>query len=146
MNARNTLTDLGMKAMNGMHRGVRAISGGRWGDTIGEMPVVELHTTGRKSGKARATMLTAPIVDDGSYVIVASKGGDDRDPDWYRNLVADPQVSLTVDGKKSDFTARVVDDAEKAELWPRIVDAYDGYGKYQERTDREIPVIVCDPV
>ena len=95
---------------------------------------------------SRATMLTAPIVDDGSYVIVASKGGDDRDPDWYRNLVADPQVSLTVDGKKSDFTARVVDDAEKAELWPRIVDAYDGYGKYQERTDREIPVIVCDPV
>ncbi len=145
MNVQHTATDIGMKTMNALHRAVRAVSGGRIGDTVSSMPVVELHTTGRKSGKPRATMLTAPIIDDGTYVIVASKGGDDRDPDWYRNLVADPNVALTVDGTKADFTARVADDAEKAELWPRIVEAYDGYGKYQERTDRDIPVVVCEP-
>ncbi|MEO1055867.1 MAG: nitroreductase family deazaflavin-dependent oxidoreductase [Actinomycetota bacterium] len=145
MSFKHTMTDIGMKTMTGAHRAIRTVSGGRWGNTVSSMPVVELHTVGRKSGKPRTTMLSAPIIDDGTYVIVASKGGDDRDPDWYRNLVAEPNVALTVDGTKADFTAHVADDAEKAELWPRIVEAYDGYGKYQERTDREIPVVVCEP-
>ncbi|MEM9513767.1 MAG: nitroreductase family deazaflavin-dependent oxidoreductase [Actinomycetota bacterium] len=145
MSLKHTMTDIGMKVMSGTHRAVRAASGGRWGNTVSSMPVVELHTVGRKSGRPRTTMLTAPIIDDGTYVIVASKGGDDRDPDWYRNLVAEPKVALTVDGTKTEFTAHVADDAEKAELWPRIVEAYDGYGKYQERTDRDIPVVVCTP-
>ena len=109
------------------------------------MRVVELHTVGRTSGKKRTTMLTAPIHEDGNYVLVASKGGDDRDPDWYRNLVANPDIELTVDGKTLEMTARVASDDEKAEMWPRVVEAYKGYAGYQKKTDREIPVVLLDP-
>lgn len=145
MAIKETLTDVGMKGMNLVHRGVLTVSGGRLGSKLGPMPVVQLHTTGRTSGKRRTTMLTAPIVEDDRYVLVASKGGDDRDPDWYRNLVANPDIELTVDGETHDYTARVATGEEKAEMWPRIVQAYKGYAGYQERTDRNIPVVVCEP-
>ena len=142
---KHTLTDLQMKAMNAVHRTMLTLSGGRLGNTVGSMPVVELHTTGRTSGKRRSTMLTTPIRDDGTFVLVASKGGDDRDPDWYRNLVADPEIELTVDGDTIALTARVASDEEKTELWPRIVEAYKGYAGYQRKTDRNIPVVICEP-
>lgn len=134
-----------MKAMNAVHRTMLTLSGGRLGNTVGSMPVVELHTTGRTSGKRRSTMLTTPIRDDGTFVLVASKGGDDRDPDWYRNLVADPEIELTVDGDTMALRARVASDEEKTELWPRIVEAYKGYAGYQRKTDRNIPVVICEP-
>lgn len=139
------MTDYFMKGMNLVHRGVRAASRGRIGSRLGPMPVVELHTTGRTSGRRRSTLLTAPVVDEGRYVLVASKGGDDRDPDWYRNLVAQPQVELTVDGELRPVTARTASADEKAELWPRIVEAYRGYAGYQRRTERDIPVVICEP-
>lgn len=145
MEVRNTLTDLGMKAANYVHRGLLKVSGGRIGGEVGDMPVVQLHTTGRKSGKRRTTMLTAPVAGEGRYVLVASKGGDDRHPAWYLNLVDEPEVELTVDGVTMPMTARVVDEDEKAELWSAIVESYDGYRKYQEKTDRDIPVISVEP-
>ncbi len=141
----DSLADLQMKGMNAAHRTVLKLSGGRLLNSFGTMPVVELHTIGRTSGKRRTTMLTAPIHDDGTYVLVASKGGDDRDPDWYRNLVANPDIELTVRGATIELTARVASDEEKAEMWPRIVEAYKGYAGYQDKTDRNIPVVVCEP-
>jgi deazaflavin-dependent oxidoreductase (nitroreductase family) len=145
MAVKETLTDIQMKGMNAVHKTVLKLSGGRLLNSFGTMKVVELHTVGRTSGKKRTTMLTAPIHEDGNYVLVASKGGDDRDPDWYRNLVANPDIELTIDGKTLEMTARVASDEEKAEMWPRIVEAYKGYAGYQEKTDREIPVVVCEP-
>ena len=145
MSFEQSFADFQMRWANVFHKGILAVSGGRLGNRLGSMQVVELHTTGRKSGKRRSTMLTSPIVEDGTYVLVASKGGDDRDPDWYRNLVDDPQIDLTVDGVTTPMMARVVDADEKAELWDRIVATYGGYGKYQAKTDRDIPVIVCEP-
>lgn len=145
MDLRNTFTDAGMKTANYVHRGLLAVSGGRLGGTAGSMPVVQLHTTGRTSGKRRTTMLTTPIAEDDTYVLVASKGGDDRDPQWYLNLVANPEIELTVDGVTMPLTARVADQAEKSELWPRIVEVYDGYANYQTKTERDIPVVVCEP-
>ena len=140
-----SLKDLQMKGMNAVHKTVLKLSGGRLLNSFGTMPVVELHTTGRTSGKRRSTMLTAPIHDDDTYVLVASKGGDDRDPDWYRNLVADPDIELTVDGKTLQMRARIASSEEKVEMWPRIVEAYTGYAGYQKKTDRNIPVVVCEP-
>jgi deazaflavin-dependent oxidoreductase (nitroreductase family) len=78
-------------------------------------------------------------------VLVASKGGDDRHPFWYNNLVAQPEVDLTIRGVTRPFRARTASSAEKAALWPRIVAAYPGYGAYQGRTDRDIPVVICVP-
>ena len=80
------------------------------------MAAVELHTIGRKSGQRRSVMLTAPVREPGRVVLVASKGGDDRHPEWYLNLVADPDVELTIDGSTKPMTARTAAGAERAEL------------------------------
>lgn len=134
------------KTLNLVHRGVRRASGGRLLDRLGSMSVVELHTTGRTSGKQRTTMLTSPVHDDERVVLVASKGGDERDPDWYRNLVADPVVEVTIGGTTAMMTARTASADEKAAVWPAIVEAYKSYGGYEDKTDRDIPVVICTPL
>jgi deazaflavin-dependent oxidoreductase (nitroreductase family) len=144
MELSDTLTDYRLKTMNFVHKTLLTVSGGRLGNEVASMPIVELHTIGRKSGQRRSTMLAAPIADDGRYVLVASKGGDDRNPQWYHNLVAKPEVELTVSGVTTQFIARVATDTEKSELWPEIVATYAGYGKYQSKTDRDIPVVICE--
>lgn len=141
----DALVDGAMKTMNLVHRGLLSVSGGRIGSSIGTMPVVQLHTTGRSSGRRRTVMLTAPIHGPDRYVLVASKGGDDRHPQWYLNLVADPDIELTVDGETRPMTARTATPDEKSAMWPEIVDAYRGYSGYQSRTDRDIPVVICEP-
>jgi deazaflavin-dependent oxidoreductase (nitroreductase family) len=140
-----SLTDLSMKAMSRVHRAVVHLSGGRVGGSARGMPVVELHTVGRTSGRPRSTMLTAPVVDGDRVVLVASKGGDDRDPDWYRNLVAHPEVELTLGGQRRPMRARPASAAQKAELWPRVIAANPGYAGYQRRTERDIPLVICEP-
>ena len=74
-------------------------------------------------------------------------GGDDRDPEWYRNLVAEPQITVEpVDGGPArTLVARTASAEEKAELWPQIVDAYRGYDGYQRSTSRDIPVVIAEP-
>lgn len=145
MTWQQTATDVGTKAMNGLHRFLLKVSGGRILRTAFGMPAVELHTTGRKSGQRRSVMLTAPVYEPDRVVVVASKGGDDRNPDWYGNLVADPDVEITVDGTTRRMRARTAAAEEKAELWPRVTEAYKGYASYQRRTDRDIPLVVLEP-
>lgn len=145
MSVRTALTDAGMKAMNAAHRAALKVSGGRLLANPMGMPTVELHTTGRRSGQRRSTMLTAPIHSADQVVLVASKGGDDRHPEWYLNLVANPDVELTIAGVTTPWRARTATADEKAALWPQIVASYKGYAGYQRRTDRDIPVVVCEP-
>jgi deazaflavin-dependent oxidoreductase (nitroreductase family) len=76
-------------------------------------------------------------------VLVASKGGDNRDPDFYRNLIAHPDIELTMAGRRRPMRARQASPQEKAELWPRVA-AYTGYGSYQRRSDRDIPLVICE--
>jgi deazaflavin-dependent oxidoreductase (nitroreductase family) len=140
-----SLTDLGFKAMSRAHRAVLRLSGRRVLSSAFGMPVVELHTIGSKSGRPRSTMLTAPVVDGDRVVLVASKGGDDRDPDWFSNLVAHPEVELTMAGMRRPMQARRASAQEKAALWPRVTAAYKGYGAYQHRTERDIPLVICEP-
>lgn len=139
------LADIGLKTMSQLHRAILRLSGGTVLSSAFGMPAVELHTVGRKSGLPRSTMLTAPVVDGDRVILVASKGGDDRDPDWYRNLVADPDIELTMAGRRRPMRARIASPEEKAELWPRVVAAYRGYGSYQRRTQRDIPLVICEP-
>jgi deazaflavin-dependent oxidoreductase (nitroreductase family) len=143
----NSLRDVGFRTMNAVHRAVLRLSGGRALNRLLGMVTIELHTTGRKSGQRRTTMLTAPIYGDERVVLVASKGGDDRHPDWYRNLVAKPEIEITpVGGETRSMRARTATAEEKEQLWPDIVAAYKGYAGYQRGTDRDIPVIICEPV
>ena len=139
------VTDLSMRLMNGVHRAILVLSRGRLGWTIGPMAVVELHTTGRTSGKGRSTMLTAPIHEPDRVVLIASKGGDDRHPFLYLNLVANPDVELTENGITRPMRARTATEAEKTALWPAIVRANPGYAGYQKKTSRNIPVVICVP-
>jgi len=144
MDVQQYLADVGLKTMSRVHRAIVHLSGGQLLGSAFGMPVVELHTVGRKSGLPRSTMLTAPVIDGDRVVLVASKGGDDRDPDWYRNLMAHPEVELTMAGRRRPMLARRVSAAEKAELWPRVVAAYRGYGSYQRRTERDIPLVILE--
>ncbi|TSE00088.1 nitroreductase family deazaflavin-dependent oxidoreductase [Skermania sp. ID1734] len=140
----NTLKDSGAKLMNFAHRVVLKVSGNRLLANPFGMPVVELHTVGRKSGQPRSCYLTSPVHDSRRVVLVASKGGDDRNPDWYRNLQANPDAELVIYGQRRKVHARTANVDERADLWPKIVSAYAGYGDYQQRTAREIPVVICE--
>jgi deazaflavin-dependent oxidoreductase (nitroreductase family) len=144
----DAVKDFQMQTMNLVHRSLLTVSGGRIGRTMGNMAVYKVTTTGRTSGKPRTVMLTAPVIDGDTVVFVASKGGDDRDPDWYRNLVANPEFTVELaDGSgPKTLIARTASAEEKDELWPRIVTAYKGYGGYQRKTERDIPVVIGEPV
>lgn len=131
--------------MSRSHRIILKVSGGRVLHSAFGMPAVELHTIGSKSGKTRTTMLTSPINDENRVILVASKGGDDRDPQWYGNLTAHPDVEIVIGGETRKLRARTASAEEKATLWPEITAAYKGYGGYQEKTDRPIPVVICEP-
>ncbi|MGH8988089.1 MAG: nitroreductase/quinone reductase family protein [Acidimicrobiales bacterium] len=130
--------------MNRTHQAVIRLSGGRVLNRAFGMLVVELHTIGRKSGRDRVTMLTSPIVEADRIVLVASKGGDERDPDWFCNLADHPDVVVVMDGTLRAMRARVATAEERAALWPRVVDAYRGYASYQRRTARQIPLVICE--
>jgi deazaflavin-dependent oxidoreductase (nitroreductase family) len=129
----------------GIHRAIFNVSKGRiFGKAFG-MPLVELVTTGRRSGKERSTILSVPIVEGDRLVVVASFGGDDRHPAWYLNLQANPQVRVTIAGSTRTMIARIATEEERVELWPRITSAFEGYARYQKRTDRQIPVVILEP-
>lgn len=142
----HVLKDNGAKLMNLAHRVVLTVSGKRLLANPFGMPLVELHTIGRKSGLPRSCYLTAPMHDSDRVVLVASKGGDDRHPDWYRNLQSHPDAELVIDGERRKVHARTASAEEKAELWPKIVAAYKGYADYQKRTTRDLPVVICETV
>jgi deazaflavin-dependent oxidoreductase (nitroreductase family) len=109
------------------------------------MGTVEIHVKGRKSGKLFSNMLTTPIREKDRFVIVASKGGSQDHPDWYKNLTANPDIEVTIDGETVPMRARTAIGDERAELWQRITSKYKNYAGYQRNTDREIPVVVCEP-
>lgn len=138
-------SDAFLKVVNAVHRPVFRLTKGKVAGRGSGMPVLVLTTTGRKSGAKRPTMLTSPLQLGDSIVLVASRGGDDRNPDWYFNIEADPAVEVEMDGTTRPMTARVADAAEKAELWSQIVADHDNYAGYQRKTERDIPVIVLDP-
>jgi deazaflavin-dependent oxidoreductase (nitroreductase family) len=139
-------SDLALKAMNAVHRGILAASFGRLGWKAGSMPVLELTTTGRRSGQPRKVMLTSPVQEGDALVIVASRGGDDTHPAWFVNLRADPDVQVALGGDAPrPYRAEVADADERARLWPLITADHDNYAGYQRKTDREIPVVVLRP-
>src|SRR5437868_3413774 len=111
-------SDFVLKTMNTLHRGVLKLSGGRLGWNASNMPVVELTTTGRKTGQPRTVMLTSPVQDGSTIVIVASRGGDDQHPAWFLNLRDHPEVEVVMHGKhKQRMNARVATPEERARLW-----------------------------
>jgi len=145
MRVPRSLIDSGFKSLNLLHRTVLRVTGRRYGTSAFGMPMVELHTTGRKSGLERTVVLASPVTRGSSLVLVASKGGDDRNPDWFENLVVHPDVEITMGKVRRPMRARVATAEETTELWPQVIASYRSYASYQRRAKREIPLVLCDP-
>lgn len=131
------------RVVTGAHKAIYRRTDGRVGGRVAGMPVLILTTRGAKTGKARTTVL-GYLADGDRLVLVASNGGDSRHPGWYRNLSADPEVLVTLGASTRPMKAHTAAAEEKEVLWPRVVAAYRGYGRYQERTTRDIPVVVLE--
>jgi len=140
-------SDFALKAMNGVHRAILKVSFGHLGWQGMHMPVLELTTIGRKSGQPRSVMLTSPLQEGQTIVVVASRGGDDHHPAWFLNLRDHPEVEVAMQGgPKRKMQARVATAEERARLWPRVTADHKNYAGYQSRTEREIPLVLLDPV
>src|SRR5437764_12998069 len=136
-------SDIGFKAMNAVHRVALKVTGGRVGYNLLRMPVVELTTTGRKSGQPRTVMLTSPLQLGSTYVVVASRGGDDKVPAWCLNVQANPDVEVAIQGgPKERRRARVASAEERSELWPRVTADHTNYAGYQKKTSSEITMVL----
>lgn len=139
------------KVMSRLNIAAYRATGGRVGGTwrVGSafrkgVPICLLTTKGRKTGRPR----TQPLLympDGDRVVIVASQGGLPKDPLWYLNLCADPHVTVQVRRDVRRMRARTASQDERAALWPRLVAVYADFDKYQSWTDREIPVVICEP-
>lgn len=141
----STPKDNAFKLFTGLHRAVFKASGGRLLGRMGGMPVVLLRTTGRKSGQPRETMLTSPVQEGDAVVVIASYGGDPRHPAWFLNLEANPEAEIVMAGRTGTVKARVASPEEKERLWPQAVAHHKGYAGYQQKTSRDIPVVLLEP-
>ena len=120
-------------------------TGGKEGGTLEGKPVVILTTKGRHSGAVRKSPLMR-VEHGGRYVVVASVGGAPKHPVWYLNLVADPQVTLQDGDEVMKLRARTATPAERKEWWPHATAAWPAYDEYQKNTERQIPVVILEPV
>ena len=138
-------SDLALKAMNAAHRVLLKASFGKVGWQAGAMPVLELTTTGRKSGQPRSVMLTSPLQEGDTVVVVASRGGDDIHPAWFLNLRDHPAASIRTGRRTLAVTAETATADERPRLWALATEMYPGYDAYQAKTTREIPVVILTP-
>ncbi len=134
-----------LRRLMGVHTFVYRASGGLVGHRFpGGPSMLLLEHKGAKSGQVRTSPLL--YVEDGDdVVIVASKGGNPRNPAWFYNLKANPDTTVRIGREQRDVHARVATKAERPRLWRKAVKAYSGYRGYQQRTDREIPLVVLEP-
>jgi deazaflavin-dependent oxidoreductase (nitroreductase family) len=124
-------------------------SNGKAGTTLRDtgLPVVIVTHRGHKTGAVRKTPLMRVVADDGTYVLVASKGGAPENPLWYYNLRRQPEVELRDhDRVFRAYIHEVTDPAERARLWQAAVKAYPPYAEYQQRTTRQIPLFAAKPL
>ncbi|RLA55167.1 MAG: nitroreductase family deazaflavin-dependent oxidoreductase [Gammaproteobacteria bacterium] len=112
----------------------------------GMLTTLLLTTRGRKSGKQLILPLIYRPTDTGGYCVIASKGGAPAHPAWYLNLEADPNIHIQVATEKFDAVAREAQGEEREKLWQIMVNYYSPYTDYQAATQRQIPVVVLDPV
>jgi deazaflavin-dependent oxidoreductase (nitroreductase family) len=135
------LKDTLARAITAVHTQVYKRTGGRVGANVGPTTMGLLTTTGCKSGQPRTTPLNI-MADGDRWLLVASYGGDDRDPQWFRNLQANPEATIQLGAETIPVRATVASPEEKRELWRKAVSSYKGYEGYQRKTSRDIPVVI----
>ncbi|GGM08625.1 nitroreductase family deazaflavin-dependent oxidoreductase [Nakamurella endophytica] len=120
-------------------------SNGQEATTLRGVPIMLVSTTGRRTGALRRTPLMR-VEHQGSYAAVASKGGAPDHPVWYLNILADPVVTVRDGAQVGTYRAHTAEGAERDRWWERAVAVWPDYAEYQTKTDRQIPVVVLDPV
>jgi deazaflavin-dependent oxidoreductase (nitroreductase family) len=135
--------DLVLRFFSAANIAVYRTTGGKLGGTMKGAPILLLTTTGRKSGKRR-TLPLLYVEDEGTLAVIASKGGAPEHPAWYLNLRANPEVEVEIGRARKRMRAHTASGDERARLWQRAVAMYGPYADYQEKTDREIPVVVLE--
>lgn len=133
-----------MRVAGSLHRGLYRLSGGRLGKALGPMRVLLLTTTGRRSGQSRTWPL-AYFRDGDRLLVVASAGGEPKHPAWYLNLRANPQVSVQIGAEIQKMLAATATGDERARLWAQIIAVAPNFADYQQKTTREIPVVILTP-
>jgi deazaflavin-dependent oxidoreductase (nitroreductase family) len=118
---------------------------GRKGHRWSGVDTLLLITKGRRTGKLRRTALIYGV-DGSNYVVVGSRGGHRNHPAWYLNLVANPQVRIQVGSDHFEGVARTAADGERLRLWEKMSAIWPQYDDYQKKTDRDIPIVVIEPV
>jgi deazaflavin-dependent oxidoreductase (nitroreductase family) len=139
------LARLAWKLGSGAHAGVYRATGGKLFGRMGKSPILLLNTVGRKSGKKRTSPLLY-VMDGEDFVIIASKGGASAHPAWYLNLMANPEATVELEDREVRVRAEEAHSEEKSRLWQKMVEMYPAYDAYQEKTEREIPLLVLRPV
>jgi len=132
-----------VRLLGRLHVRLYRLLGGRLVGRVGQAPILLLTTTGRRTGLAR----TSPLLylrDGERLAIVASFGGHPTHPVWYLNLTANPEVYVQVGRNRFAATARTAEPDERARLWPQLVEIYSGYAGYQQKTTREIPIVLLE--
>jgi deazaflavin-dependent oxidoreductase (nitroreductase family) len=133
-----------MKWMGRGNTWIYRLSNGKLGGTMQNAPVALLTTIGRKTGQARVSPLL--YLREGNRVILgASRAGSDKHPLWYLNLKTNPEVSVQIKGEVLQLHARDATAEERTQYWPKLVAMYPTFEDYQSWTDREIPIVICDP-
>ncbi len=133
-----------LKVFSSLNEKVYRWSNGRLMGKLAGYDVCLVTMTGAKSGKKRVTPLMYVPYQDG-VILVASQGGAPKNPVWYNNLIAHPDIEVQYKSKKMELRARLVDAEEKARVWPICCEYYPDYALYQQRSARDIPVFVCEP-
>lgn len=117
---------------------------GKIGGNVQGLPVLLLTTTGRKTGKKRTTPL-GYLEHDGQYVVIASNAGFDTHPAWFHNLKSNPHVAVQIRDKQLTAIAEPAAPTLREQLWAKLVERAPGYGAYEKRTTREIPIVLLRP-
>ena len=127
------------------HAAMFRLSRGKVGASLAGMPILILATKGRRSGRVHNVPL-AFMMEEDSYVVIASYRGSPRHPAWYLNLLNEPQAIVQVKGRKIAVVAKTVDTEARENLWNRLVAKTPVYNRFQERTKRQIPMVYLTPV
>jgi deazaflavin-dependent oxidoreductase (nitroreductase family) len=128
-----------------LHVPLYKLTGGLIGHRLGKITTLLLTTTGAKSGLPRELGLNYRR-DGDNFVVIASKGGATKHPLWYRNLLANPECEVQAGRQKERCRARTATAEERPRLWALMLENYKNYNHYQESTDREIPVVILEPI
>ena len=121
------------------------LTSGAIGGRMAGLQVLLLTTTGRKTGQARTSPL-GYFQQDGTYIIIASNGGAERNPAWFYNLKSNPHVTLQIGSQQLAAKAEIADSEKRTQLWAELVKRAPAYEHYMERTQREIPLVILQPV